>query len=385
MFRTILLVSLIATILISCASQATPPGVKEITGAPSSIPDAQGKLKQDWEIKWDKVVQEAKKEGKVVVYGAATGQIRDALMKAFTEKYSIPVEYMAAKGPEIAARLTAERRANLYIPDAIIGASSPSISILKPAGFFDPMEPILILPEVTDPKVWWENKLPWVDKDHYFVGFLAYARAPIVINGDLVKIEEIKSYNDLLAPKWKGKLAMHDPTIAGSAQAFIGMIGDYMMGVDYLRKLAGQEPFISRDHRLLAEWVARGKYPIGIAIEPEGIEQLRTAGMNLQYLIPAEGTQINMGTGFLSRPKGAPHPNASILFINWLLSKDGQIAYTDIARTQSARADLPLTNLDQTSIRQPGVEYFNSNTEEFWLKGPDYLNMGKEIFGNLIK
>lgn len=379
MFRIIFLVGLVFAIA-SCASATTPAGKSgsiTFTPLPKSI--------EDWQIKWDKVLEGAKKEGKVAVYSAATGQIRDALIKAFTARYSIPVEYLAAKGPEIAAKLEAERRAGLYIPDVIIGASSPAINTLKPAGFFDPMEPVLILPEVTDPKLWWDKTFPWVDKDHYFVGFMAYVRVPLAINAGLVKAEEIGSYKDLLAPKWKGKLAMHDPTIAGSGQAFVGMMTDYIIKGDFLRQLASQEPFISRDHRLLAEWVARGKYPIGIAIEAEGIEQLRSAGANLQYVLPVEGTQINMGTGFLARPKNAPHPSASALFINWLLSKEGQIAFTDVARTQSARDDLSTSNLDAITVRQPGVKYYNSNTEEFWLKGPKYIDTGKEIFGPLIK
>ena len=180
-------------------------------------------------------------------------------------------------------------------------------------------------------------------------------------------------------------MAMHDPTIAGAGQSFIAVLAHYIMGADYLRQLAAQEPFIVRDHRLLAEWVARGKYPVGLSIESEAIEQMREAGSPLLYVNASEGTYVTTGTGFLSLPKNAPHPNSSAVFINWLLSKEGQTAYANVSRLQSDREDMPTTNIDPLSMRQPGVKYVNTSNEEFWLKGPDYINLGKEIFGYLIK
>ncbi len=195
MHRLLLLVALFsAFVVVACASPKPP--VAPSGGQPSVNPEAmqpQQAVKEDWQVKWDKTVQGARKEGKVVVYGAATGALRDAIIKGFNDKYGIPVEYMAAKGPEIATRILAERKAGLYLPDAIIGASSPAVSTLKPAGVFDPLEPVLMLPEVTDTKFWWDNKLPWVDKDHYFIAFLAYATPKIVVNPDIVKPGDIKS------------------------------------------------------------------------------------------------------------------------------------------------------------------------------------------------
>lgn len=387
MLRIFFFIALIAISAAGCATSIpgiSPPG-SEVSGRTSDIRDHQEKSGEAWQSKWEKTLREAEKEGKVVVYGAATGQIRDALIKGFHDRYGIPVEYMAAKGPEISTKVLSERKAGLYIPDVIIGASVPAITVLKPAGAFDPIEPVLILPEVLDPKVWWNTELPWVDKDHYFIAFLAYASNNIAVNPEVVKSQDINSYRDLLDPKWKGKMVMHDPTIAGSGRSFTAVMAFYIMGVDYLKQLANQEPFIARDHRLLAEWVARGKYPVGLAIESEAIEQMRSAGMSLQYASPGEGTYVTTGTGFLSRPKNAPHPNASIIFINWLMSKEGQTVYTDVARLQSARADIPTTNVDPFSIRKPGVKYFVTSTEEYQLRGPESIELSTEIFGKLIK
>lgn len=373
--------------LLSCrvTNTTSPPRGNDAISSSPGVKAPQEKPGEGWQVRWDKTLQGAKKEGKVAVYGAATGQIRDALIQGFYNKYGIPVEYMAAKGPEIATRILAERKAGLYIPDVIIGAGTPSLNVLKPAGVFSPMEPVLILPEILEVGNWWENKVNWVDKDHYFIAFLAYVSQKITINTDIVKPDEVKSYRNLLEPKWKGKIAMHDPTIAGSGQNFIAVMAYYTLGIDYLRQIASQEPFISRDHRQLAEWVARGKYSIGLAIENEAVEQMRIAGVPLQYLDPPEGAHVAHGTGFLSLPGNAPHPNASAVFINWLLSREGQIIYTDVARVQSARSDLPTTKLDQVSIRRPGVKYVNASTEEFQFRLPEAQELAKEIFGHLIK
>lgn len=385
MLRSLIFITISLLFFVITGCNTSTPLVSPVNQSGPDTMQIQQNSKQDWQIKWDKTVKDAKKEGKVVIYGAATGELRDILIKGFNDKFGIPVEYMAAKGPEIATRILAERKAGLYLPDVIIGASSPAVSTLKPAGVFDPMEPVLLLPEVTDTKLWWQNKLPWVDNDHYFLAFLAYATPKIVVNPDIVKTGDIKAYRDLLDPKWKGRMALHDPTIAGAGQSWVAVMAQYIMGVDYLKQLAAQEPFISRDHRLLAEWVVRGKYPIGLSIESEAIEQMRAAGSQLTYIDAAEGTYVTTGTGFLSRPRNAPHPNAGTVFINWILSKDGQITYASVSRLQSAREDLPTANIDPLSMRKPGVKYVNTSTEEFWIKGPDYINLGKDIFGYLIK
>ncbi|MBI4332220.1 MAG: extracellular solute-binding protein [Chloroflexi bacterium] len=380
MLRMMITAAALLAALAACAAPASPP--QEVGPVVKQAGEQPGEA---WQSRWNQVVQGAKKEGTVVVYGAATGEIREALIKAFTGKYGIAVEYLAVKGPEIAAKVLAERRAGLYLPDVIIGASGPSVTVLKPAGVFDPMEPALLLPEITDQKVWWQNRIPWVDKERHFIAFLAFVDHKMEINTDLVKPEQIKSYRDILDPKWKGKMVMHDPTLAGSGKMFVDVQANVIMGVDYLRQLAKQDPFISRDQRLLAEWLARGKYPVGIAIDQGNIQEMLSAGAPIQYVVAAEGTYVSAGTGFLSRPRNAPHPNASLLFINWLLSREGQIAYTDVANLQSARADIPSTNVDPVSMRKPGVKYVDTTTEEFYLRTDAAIALGREIFGHLLK
>lgn len=387
MFKIVSLISLILIFIIACKS--SPKNISSESKGGSIVlsgeKEAQEKPKADWETKWENLTQRAKKEGKIAIYGGQSGAARDALTKAFTSKYGITVEFMTARGPEIAARLRAERRAGIYYPDLIIGASEPAVTIFKPSAFVDSIEPVLLLPEVLDNKVWLENRFPWADNDHYLVAFLAYPTSSIYINSDIVKPEEIKSYLDLLEPKWKGKIAMFDPTVAGTGQRFVAIIANYLMSVDYLKKLASQELFLARDHRLLTEWVIRGKYPIGIALDSGTTRELKSAGAPLENVIPKEGIWVSAGNGFLSLPKNAPHPNASAVFINWLLSKEGQKIYSESFLQQSAREDIPTAHLDPSFTRKPGVKYFQPDTEEFLIKQNELLKLGAEIFGHLMR
>lgn len=384
MSKLILFIGSLVVLAISCASPSSPvaPAGSQ-AGVNPDVKQTQQVAREDWQVKWDKVLQGAKKEGKVVIYGPAGGEIRMALVKAMNDKYGITVDYLGATGPEVAAKILSERRGGLRIPDVLIGASSPVITSLKPSGHLDRLEPVLILPEVTDPRVWWENKLPWVDKERYMLAFGAKVTPPFAINKEIVKPDEVKSLRNLLEPKWKGKMVMHDPTIYGSGQFFVAPQAE-MMGIDFLRQLAAQEPVILRDKRLLADWIAKGRYPIGIAAARE-VEELIDAGAPLQWVLTNEQTHVTGGAAFLSLPNEAPHPNASSLFINWLLTREGQDVYSKATKQQSAREDLTYPYLDPQTIRKPGVKYFRTDTEEFLLKGAEQLKLGRDIFGHLIK
>ncbi len=104
-----------------------------------------------WEQKWEATVAEAKKEGTVSVYTVWNAEIRNAVTKAFKEKYDIVLEFSTfGRGPEVSARVEAEARAGLYLVDVLAPATSPLVLYLKPAGLLRPMEPSLILPEVRD-------------------------------------------------------------------------------------------------------------------------------------------------------------------------------------------------------------------------------------------
>ena len=98
-----------------------------------------------WQEEWDRVLQAAKKEGKVAMIGPVGADRRDALTIAFEKKYGISVEYHADSGAGILPRLSAERKADRYLWDVVVTGTTTGLENLIPARVLDPLEPNLIL------------------------------------------------------------------------------------------------------------------------------------------------------------------------------------------------------------------------------------------------
>ncbi len=342
-------------------------------------------VKEAWEEEWERLVLAAQREGRLVRIGSTGGELRVALDQAFEKKYGIRTESIAGSGTAIAAKILAERRAGLYLADILLGGPTTQVTLLKPEGVYDPLEPVLILPEVTNPAVWWEGRIPFLDPGHILVSAGAYPSGQAGINTELVKPAEIKSYRDLLDPKWKGKILINDVTSTGAGGSWFQATASTIMGMDYVRELAKQEPVILRDQRQQVDWLAKGKYPILIAPKNEIFVEYEKAGAPIQSLYMAEGAYMAAGSSTVGLINRAPHPNAAKLFINWLLTKEGLTAYSKGDGSQTARLDVPTDFLDPLMVRQAGQKYYNPVSEEYFLKRPEHLKVAKEIFGQFVK
>lgn len=375
-------------LLVACAPKTveTVPQAAPASRTEAVAPLPQAPSRPAWEVEWERVLEAGKKEGKLVLYSTAGVEVRTTVIPAFKKKYGIEVEAIMAKGAEVAEKLMSERRAGLYLGDVYNGGSTTPTTQLKPQGALDPLDSAFILPEVADPKAWYGGDLRWVDKQHTILSFLAYPNTNVVINTSVVKPEEIKSYKDLLNPKFKGKIVMNDPTTAGTGAKTFAVIGEEYMGMDFWREFVKQEPVIIRDQRLQIEWVARAKYPIGLLPKTSVVTEFKLAGSPLDYITPVEGTYLSAGSGNLSLINKAAHPNAAKVYINWLLSREGQTVFGRAYGSQSARVDVPTEGIEADKIRQPGVKYFlYADTEEWVAKEPERMKVAKEIFGPLMK
>ena len=342
-----------------------------------------------WEADWNKTLEAAKKEGKGTIYTTASSSTRVNLTKAFNEKYGIQLEFVMGRGSEMVEKLGMERRNNMFLADIYLGGATTPTTSFKPKGFLAPLKPLLVLPEVTNPKAWYGgNGVFFTDKEKQYVvcPILTAANSYLAINTDLVKPGEIKSYKDLLNPKWKGRIIMNDPTMAGAGSRWFAVVADRYTGLDYMRALVKQEPAITRDQRLQAESLARGKYAIAIGAQPDILESFIKVGSPVKTLVPEEGTWLGGGPGLFCYFDRAPHPNATKIFINWLLSKEGQTLYSKTVGAESARLDVPTDHLSKDDLREPGVKYFVSEEEEFLVKKTEYeKKWAKEIFGPLSR
>lgn len=375
----------LTALLIGCSSGVPP----SLTPAASkiSVSSELADTKPSWEKTWNDTVLAAQKEGKLVITNTAGGSVGNSLAQAFKGKYGITAEFMTVPGGAATTRIITEFRAGVYLTDLYMGGNTDIIVSLKPAGTLEKLEPQLLLPELTNPDIvnknWWGGGLRWLDKDRTNLGFLAAAPPPVVINTDLVKLDEVKSYSNFLEPKWKGKIVLHDPTRPGFGGKLIPVLGE-IMGWDYVRQLAGQVA-LSADTRQIVEWTARGKYAICLAPQTAVVVEFQRAGAPLKAYIPQEGIHVTSSSGSIALLKNAPHPNSAKLFLNWLLTKEGQTIYTQAFGQPSARLDVSTDGILPETIPQPGVKYIMGDSEEFILQQPQQFEKAKEIFAPLLK
>lgn len=338
------------------------------------------KVKAGWETKWEEILTRAKKEGVVLLYTTQAIDLRQSWQKAFEKRYGIRMDSTTGTGASLSAKIFAERRAGLFLADVFTGGATNLIQNLKPGGALITMDDKLILPEVADPKLWYGGNHMWVDKNHMVLQAMATPSGKLAINTNLVKPGEIKELRDLLNPKWKGKITMPDPTIPGTGATLVGAVAyKYEWGWDFWRELARkQEPLIIRDERLIADWLALGKVALAITLKDDAYLRVFDAGAPVDRVFMKEISYISGDTvGLMDK---APHPNAAIVFLNWLLSREGQEISQKGLLNQSARVDLPILDAPAWVGREPGVEYWNKNNEDFLMALEENMKLAKEVF-----
>lgn len=371
--------------MFSCAQSEKPaPPVDTKTGPGGPVPNA-SEAREAWQVDWENTLTKAKKEGAVTIYQIGSSELRAALGDAFKKKYDIDIEFVSGRGDELVQRILTQSRAGLYLVDFLISGTTTTIVHLKPAGALDPLKPMLILPEAIDTSKWYGNKLWWIDSvESYVLGFAPSVGTYVRINTELVRPGEISSYRDLLNAKWKGKIAMEDPTVAGASHKFIATVGLNIMGLDFLKELAKQEPLITRNWRLVSEWLAKGKASVSIGGQSTVWGEFIKAGAPVEAILPVEGSSLSLGMT-ISLINRQPHPNASKVFVNWLLTQEGQTLWGKYTVTPSARLDVAKDFVDPLRIPKPGVKYINGDTEDYLLKASEQMNLAREIFGHLLK
>jgi iron(III) transport system substrate-binding protein len=317
---------------------------------------------------WDETVVAAKREGTLVVIGPAHEEVRKALPAAFKKRFGIDMQYLGGPAGLAATRLQAERSAGIYTADVGLAAIQTLAGVFYQQKMLDPIKPLLVLPEILDGSKWRRGELWFPDPDHqYVLRLFSYVSEVFSVNTDYVKPADMVSARNLfLDPKWKGKIAVHDPTATGTgsnvaAQFYV------QLGEEATRKLyVDQQPVISRDERQLTDWLLRGVYPIVIGSDYTEVEDLSSQiPVKSIYGLPDLSAPLSGGNGMLIVFNKAPHPNAAKVFVNWLASREGLEIYSRAATDTSTRNDLDESFLPQQAIPKPGVQYFDAYDWEF--------------------
>ena len=339
--------------------------------------------KPAWQQEWQKTLEAAKKEGQVAVYISGYEAILPDFEKEFPD---IKVIAVTGRGNQLGPRLLAERRAEKFIADVSSTGTNPNYQQFHLAKALDPIKPALILPEVIDPAKWYLKKHQYSDPEGQYVfnyvGSATYGS--ISYNTKLVDVKEFKSYGDLLQPKWKGKIAIRDIREAGPGAGntrFFYYHPD--LGPAFIKKLFGEmDATLFRDFRQGPDWLATGKYAICFFCD---VDILKRQGLPVDTFGPKvfkEGGGLVQQFGTLALLNRAPHPNAAKVFINWLLSRAGQIALQ--RRTMNAespadslRIDIPKEEVPYDNRRLDGIKYLDTGKPE-WIEMKPIIDVVNE-------
>jgi iron(III) transport system substrate-binding protein len=332
--------------------------------------------KSSWQAEWDRTVRAAEEEGQVTVSIGGYGAIIDS--GVFQKTYpKIKITHITGAGTDLTARISAERRAGKYLVDVYNGGGNSLFQILYRGKMLDPIKPALILPEVTDSTKWWEGKQKYADKDGQYI--LVYegnvaAGAGAGYNSQLLDPREYKSYWDFLNPKLKGKIISTDiRKVRGAGIPWQFLYYHPDLGPKFLRRLFGEMDVIMiADLRQAVDWLAAGKYSLCLPIQGGTIYKAKNQGLPVDQFESyhfKEGVNLSSAFGSLALMNHAPHPNAAKVFINWLLSRDGQtlfqktISMPGDARN-SRRIDVPKEHIPSDEQRRDKMPYFDTDDPE---------------------
>jgi iron(III) transport system substrate-binding protein len=321
----------------------------------------------DWKPEWETTQRAAQKEGRLVVYGPPGVDQQRLYTEIFQQTFpKIKVNYTPGRMSEIMSRIMAEQRAGMRQADLVLGGTDSLLGTLKEKGFLQPIRPVLVLPEILDTAAWFKGKLWFADKEDKFIPmWRAVPYTAACVNTNLVKPNELKSYWDLLQPKWKGKIVSQDLRVGSARNQMYTLYARKDLGPEYLKRLYSEmDVTLSRNLPQIADWVAGGKFAIAIG----GVDCDDLAAKGLPVVpIHLEGVAaVGAGTDPASWLASSPNTNAAKVFLNWILSRDGQTQFQKLTRENSLRVDIPKEGIvNPFSILDPKREYLFTGLEEY--------------------
>jgi iron(III) transport system substrate-binding protein len=279
----------------------------------------------------------------------------------------IRLEASPATLPDIWARVEKEQEAGQYLWDVYMFGPTLEMFALKDKGGFESFRDYMVGPDVGDESTWeggWDRAFLDKEKRHIFA-FWLNVTTDITINRDLLPNAQIKTFDDLLNPEYRGKIAWQDPRGGGVGVSFLAGAYHYKGREGVRRLLVDQQPLLVRGSGELAEQTIRGGRAISVAaLSKDTLVQFEQAGVRLNIEdVPLEDIPgVSNGGQAPAVFKNPPNPNATKVFVNWVLSRAGQEILSREMLANSTRKDV--TPYDFVDRPQPGVQYFHTQTEE---------------------
>lgn len=283
------------------------------------------------------LLERAKEEGRVVAYLAMNAADAVTVQTSFEKKFpQINVDLVRAGAPAMLQRVLTEHRSGKVFADVVLGFGFIHYELGQQkllARYESPERP---------------NYVPqFKDKDGFWTNVIAIAHT-IAYNPKMLQPAELPvRYTDLLLPKWKGRAGMNANNIMFLA-AMMTHFGKES-GMDFLQKLAAQEPQVRNGGTLVGTLVAAGEFPLAFSINENNVENFKQRGAPIDWVRladPLYGELVPIGM-----MAGAPHPNAARLFVDYTLSKEGQELFRNLGKLP-ARSDVaPKFNIERDKIK----------------------------------
>jgi len=331
------------------------------------------------QVDWNKTVGLAEQEGQVMVY--VQSQLGEVLANsAFKRKFpKINLTWVTGPGSDLVPRIMAERRGEKFLVDVVANFGNTSPYTLYQAKVLDPITSAFILPEVKDQSMWFQGKHHYIDPDSNYI--FIYMGAPqyfVSYNKNLANPSEFKSYQDLLNLKWKGRIAAMDPRTAGYGATISRFFYHHpQLGPDFPRRLYSETDItLFRDARQGSDWLASGKFALCLC-QSAALAKAAKQGLPVDFIDPhalKERPPLGSGGHTMALINKAPHPNAAKVFINWFLSRDGQLDYQTVSANDpegiegSLRIDVPRDLVSPRNRIVAGANYVPQWT-------PDMIDM----------
>ncbi len=329
-------VVILGLLLASCSPGSAPtPVPAALTPAKTTVPTSNPSLPTSQDAAWTKVMEAAKTEGSVSIYSITlTGDIGLVVAKAFKDRYGINLDVISGRGAAFIERIKTEMRLGQLVGDIMESSVQHDLTLKVAGGTVGTLD----LPVLNEKDVWRVNPLS-SDSEGHLLNHKSYYLSPWV-NTNLVKPgQEPKSYRDLGKPEWKGKILMSDPSISGSGyDVFVTMVNRGYLDNDFVKSFGGQGIKFASGTLDVVRALAKGDESFGFAATDSDAASFLAEGAPIKAIALEEGTLATPSA--MARVKNGPHPNASKVFLNWILSAEGQTVFSKACSLASVRNDV---------------------------------------------
>jgi iron(III) transport system substrate-binding protein len=307
------------------------------------------------------LIQAAKKEGEVIVFGSLENDVATAVNNGFEAKYGIKTHYFRGSSTVIIDRITTEHRTGKISSDVVYTTSEPMKFINKEKG--------LLARYVSSSSKSYDKKLI----DDFFGPNYRSVIVGLIYNKSMVKPEEApKSYEDFVNPKWKGKIAMGNPTLHDTTIDWLSSLhlvfGSTQKANDWIKRLAALEPLLLDSMVPVGERIASGEVPLGVAYV-KYVHLWGRKGAPVDYV---KGLPVYLGDGnYIGLTTKAPHPNAARLFTDYFLGQESSEIMANVGEFVNRQGIYPpIQGADQ--VVSKFVQMISFGADEYAKKREEY-------------